>query len=109
MDMRRFTLPAGLGAVLLLGAGCYAEPVGMVPPPEYAYGYAPTYYDGYVVNYDDGGRPFYYVNGAAVWVPQTAPAYPGLVAHWRAHGPAYREWHTHVGPRYRGVRFHGHR
>ena len=99
---------AGLSAALL-GAGCYAEPVGTIPPPEYAYGYAPTYYDGYVVNYDDAGRPFYYVNGAVVWVPATAPAYPGLVAHWRAHGPAYREWHAHVGPTYRGYRFHGHR
>ena len=98
-----------LAALLLAGAGCYAEPAGMIPPPEYAYGYAPTYYDGYVVYYDDGGRPFYHVNGAVVWVPPTAVAYPGLVAHWRAHGPAYRDWHAHVGPTYRGYRFHGHR
>src|ERR1041385_7112880 len=84
-------LPVALAASLSFAAGCYAyaEPAGTIPPPEYAYGYSPVYYDGYVVNYDDAGRPFYYVNGAVVWVPPTAPAYPGLVAHWRAHGPAY--------------------
>jgi hypothetical protein len=107
--VRAMILGAALAGAVLASVGCYAEPYGTIPPPEYAYGYAPTYYDGYVVYYDDGGRPFYYVNGAVVWVPPTVAAYPGLVAHWRAHGPAYRDWHAHVGPTYRGYRFHGHR
>jgi hypothetical protein len=92
-----------------LAPGCYADGAGAIPPPGYEYGYAPVYYDGYVVYYDDGGRPFYYANGAVVWVPGSSPYYPGLVAHWHTYGPGYRDWHAHVGPRYRGYRFHGHR
>jgi hypothetical protein len=106
--IRQRALGAILSVVLFAGSGCYAEATGAIPPPDYGYGYAPVYYDGYVVDYDDGGRPFYYVNGSVVWVPATSPLYGGLVAHWRTFGPAYRDWHAHVGPRYRGYRFHGH-
>ncbi|HEX4354268.1 MAG TPA: hypothetical protein VHZ95_15170 [Polyangiales bacterium] len=94
---------------VLLAGGCYLESEGAIPPPEYAYGYAPVYYDGYVVYYDDVGRPFYYVDGAQVWVPRAARSYPGLVGHWHAFGPRYHEWYAHGGPRFRGYRFHGHR
>jgi hypothetical protein len=94
--------------LVMVGSGCYAEATDAIPPPDYSYGYAPVYYDGYVVDYDETGRPFYYVNGAVVWVPQTSPLYPGLVAHWHAFGPAYHDWHAHVGARYQGFRFHGH-
>ena len=109
ISLRTLVLRCALLGFAVLAPACYAEPMGTIPPPEYEYGYAPSYYDGYVVYYDDGGRPFYYVNNAVVWVPQTSPYYAGLVAHWRGHGPAYRDWHAHVGPRYRGYRFHGHR
>ena len=101
------------GALLVASAslvpGCYVEAAGTIPPPEYAYGYAPVYYDGYLVYYDEVGRPFYYVDGAVAWVPRSAPVYAGLVAHWRAFGPSYREWHSHDGDRFRSYRFHGHR
>lgn len=90
-------------------SGCYAEGAGMIPPPEYADGYAPVYYNGYLVDYDGEGRPFYYVNGAVVWVPTASPHYAGLVAHYRVSGPAYRRWSAHSGERYRGYHFHGHR
>jgi hypothetical protein len=101
-------LRAILFVFLFAAPCCYAEATGTIPPPDYAYGYAPVYYDGYVVDYDDGGRPFYYVNGAVVWVPPTAPLFAGLFAHGRAFGPAYRNWHANVGSRYQGYRFHGH-
>jgi hypothetical protein len=101
-----------LGAVVLaaLAAGlipttsaCYVE--GEVPPPEYSYGYEPQYYGGYLVYYDDVGRPFYYVDGALVWVPVTAAAYVGLVNHWRLHVAAYRHWYG--GHPYSHHAFHG--
>jgi hypothetical protein len=88
--------------------GCYAELEGM-PPPEYADGYAPVYYDGYVVDFDDGGRPYYYVDGARTFVPQTAPVYVDLVAHYHSSQPAYRRWSAHQGERYHGYRYHGHK
>jgi hypothetical protein len=94
--------------VVSVTSGCYAE-AGGIPPPEYADGYAPVYYNGYLVDYDGEGRPFYYVNGAVVWVPATAPIYAGLVAHYHASGPAYRNWSAHSGERYHGYHFHGHR
>jgi hypothetical protein len=85
-----------------LMAACYVEEV---PPP--AYGYEPVYYDGSVVYYDDVGRPFYYANGAVVWISPAVPEYPHLVAHWRVYGPAYHYWYAHDGYRYRG--YHRHR
>jgi len=104
---------AGLGmlaiGVAMSMSGCYAEAEGTIPPPQYEYGYAPVYYDGYVVYYDEAGRPYYYLNGAVQFVPQTSPLYLGLVAHWNAFGPHYRDWNVHAGERYRTYRFHGHR
>ena len=82
-------------------SSCYVEEV---PPPAYAYGYEPAYYDGYVVYYDDVGRPYYYVDGAVVWIAPGVPEYPRLVAHWRTYGPAYHPWYVHDGYRYRGYR-----
>jgi hypothetical protein len=90
-------LAAGAGQSL---SGCVVEG----PPPAYAEGYEPVYYDGYVVYYDGYGRPYYYANGAVLWVPPTAAVYPGLVAHWHTYGPAYSRWYARGGYRYRGYR-----
>jgi hypothetical protein len=96
------TLRSCLFLVALVAApGCYVEEG---PPPAMAYGYAPQYYDGYVVYFDGAGRPFYHVGGAVVWVPATSPYYAGLVGHWRAYGPAYGRWFGHYGYRYRSYR-----
>ncbi len=91
------------------GTGCYVEDES--PPPAYVAEYEPMYYDGYVVYYDDVGRPYYYVDGAVVWVPPTSPLYIGLVHHWRVYGPAYHRWYAHYGYRYHGYRgsYHYHR
>ncbi len=85
-----------------LASGCYVEE--QVGPPVVVGGYAPQYYDGYVVYYDDFGRPYYHANGAVVWISPTVPAYGGLVAHWRAYAPAYRSWYVNYGYRYRAYR-----
>ena len=89
---------AGLGAT---SAGCI---VAETPPPAYAYDYQPQYYDGYVVYYDDYGRPYYYAGGAAYWIPPASPYYRVYVAHWHRYGPAYHRWYVHDGYRYRGYR-----
>ena len=102
MNLQRFrsiALVALAAALTPLATGCYAE---ADPEPVYAEGYQPMYYNGYVVYYDDVGRPYYYMNGAVVWVPPTAPIYGRLVAHYRAYGPAYHRWYGHYGYRYRG-------
>jgi hypothetical protein len=104
--------PRGLAAAVCLAAfsalesGCYVE---AVPPPVAAYGYEPQYYDGYLVYYDEVGRPYYYMNGAVLWVPPTAPVYVGLVNHWHAYRPAYVRWNGQYGYRYRTYRYGGRR
>lgn len=89
------------GLAMIGGSGCYVEEA---PPPAYADGYQPQYYDGYVVYYDGVGRPYYYANGAVVWVPPTSPFYLGLVNHWRYNRGAYYRWYGNRGYRYRGYR-----
>jgi hypothetical protein len=91
-----------MAAFAITGSACYVEEEA--GPPEYADGYTPEYYDGYVVYYDDVGRPYYYANGAIIWVPPTSPVYVRLVNHWRYYGPAYHRWYAHHGYRYRGYR-----
>jgi hypothetical protein len=90
-------------------SGCYAE--AELPPPAYGVGderYEPQYYDGYVVYYDDYGRPYYYAEGRPVWVRPSSPVYVGLVDHWRVYRPAYHRWYGHYGHRYRTYRSHAH-
>jgi hypothetical protein len=100
-------LAAFLGLSLCLSsAGCVVEDdVPPPPPPGYA-DYEPAYYDGYVVYYDDVGRPYYYANGAVLWISPGAPEYVGLVHHWRVYGPAYHRWYVRYGHGYRGYRRH---
>lgn len=99
-----FSLLIALGSSV--GAtGCMVE--GDVPPPDapvVADGYEPAYYDGYVVYYDDYGRPYYYAGGAAVWISPGVPEYVGLVHHWHVYGPYYHRWYAHYGHAYRGYR-----
>jgi hypothetical protein len=108
MNLRRF---CGVALALLaatacsLSAGCYVE--DEAPPPAYAGDYEPMYYDGAVVYYDDVGRPYYYMNGAVVWVAPSSPLYVGFVNHWHMYGPGYRRWYASHGYRYRGYyRYH---
>jgi hypothetical protein len=95
-----------VSTVLASASGCYVSDAPPPPPATavVADGYEPQYYDGYVVYYDDGGRPFYYSDGAVVWVPVTSPYYGGYVNHWHAYGPAYRSWYANHGATYRAYR-----
>ncbi|HEY4014474.1 MAG TPA: hypothetical protein VGM06_14130 [Polyangiaceae bacterium] len=97
-----------MAGFISMGTGCYGY-VDDGPPPAYAEGYEPEYYDGHIVYYDDVGRPFYYGAGAVVWIPPTAPLYGVYVSHWHHYGPAYRNWNTHYGYRYHGYHARVHR
>jgi hypothetical protein len=77
-----------------------------VGPPAYAEGYEPAFYDGYVVYYDDVGRPFCYRDGVAAYVPPESPYYGRYVQHWRVYAPTYRRWYVSQGYRYRGYHRH---
>ncbi len=55
------------------------------------------YYDGY-------GRPYYYANGAQIWISPGSPYYATYYDHWRAYGPAYNRWYAGDGYRYRNYR-----
>jgi hypothetical protein len=66
--------------------------------------YTPMYYNGYVVYYDNGGLPIYYVNGAAYYVPRAYPHYGRLVGHYRTYRPHYQRWYSSHGVRYRAYR-----
>lgn len=91
------TLTAFLAAAAIaLGAtGCVMEPgTYVVEDDDY-----PTarYYD-YVVYYTDVGRPYYYLDGAMVFVPETYPGYQGLVVNYRRHRTYYQQ-HGYPGNR----------
>jgi hypothetical protein len=106
--MPRLTTRGLALATLIVGSAapgwaCYFEDAAP-PEPVYADDYAPQFYEGYVVYYDDGGKPFYYVARAVVWVPMTSGFYAGLVTYWRTNRQAYDRWFAHVGYRYRAYR-----
>jgi hypothetical protein len=79
---------------------CYVDPLY----PVEAEGWDPQYYDGYLVYYDEGGRPFYYMNGGAVWIPEGSPYYARFHGYWAAHPYAYRNWHARYGARFHSYR-----
>jgi hypothetical protein len=69
-------------------SGCI---VAADPPPRVAVAaYSPLYYNGYAVYYDDGGYPFYYSGGLALYVPRTYAHYDVLLGHYRTHPGLYR-------------------
>ncbi len=81
-------------------SACYADPVY----PMESEGWDPQYYDGYLVYYDGGGRPFYYLNGAAIWIPEGSPYYARFHGYWAAHAYAYQNWHARYGARFHSYR-----
>jgi len=71
--------------------------------------YTPLYYNGYVVYYDNVGRPMYYVNGTRYYVPRTYASYGRYVSYYRTHRRHYYRWYRARGRRYRGYRRRGYR
>lgn len=104
-------LALGLAAGMLALPGCYAESygggVGVSASIAGDYGWEPQYYDGYVVYYDDVGRPYYYSRGARIFISTGSPYYPRYVRYYRTHRPAYLRWYARHGHQYRGHRLQG--
>jgi len=96
--VRWFVLAALLGVSAALTTGCAVE----MEEPVAVEGYAPQYYDGYVVYYDGYDRPYYYRGGGIYYVPPTYVGYGGLVRHYQAYRAPYARWHSSAGYRYRG-------
>jgi hypothetical protein len=66
--------------------------------------YQPMFYNGYLVFFDDWGRPFINVDGEVVFIPTTYVYYTTFVRHFRIHRARYHAWYrTH------GVRLRTHR
>ena len=82
-------------------AGCELEEAE-APVVEAAY--QPTYYDGYVVYYDAGGLPYYYVDDTTYYVPRSYVSYGALVDHYHVYRPDSHRWYISSGYRYRGYR-----
>jgi hypothetical protein len=92
------TLVGGMGAAssgCLLGVSASAEPV------MHTSYYKPMYYQGYPVYYSAAGLPFYYVNGASVYIPRTYYGYGRYYNHWRVNRVHYSRWYRARGHRYR--------
>jgi hypothetical protein len=108
----RIVVLAGLLAAAAVTSGCVipAPPARMTvsaPTVVASGGYSPMQYEGYVVYYDDYGRPMYYVNGAPYYVPTSYPHYHSYVTHYNAYGVAYRNWYGSYGVRYHNYRAPG--
>ena len=103
MRMLRNLIVVAVLAGSLAVTGCYVETVGPEGVAVGNYGYEPMYYNGYMVYYD-GGRPFYYMNGAVAWISPMDPFYNTYIGHYRTYGPAYARWHAAYGARYRSYR-----
>jgi hypothetical protein len=100
-------LLAVLGAAVFL-SGCFPPPGVTVrataPTVVASAGYSPQYYNGYVVYYDDYGRPLYYMNGAPVYIPSSYPQYGVYVNHYNMYRPHYHQWYQSHGVQYRTYR-----
>lgn len=88
----RFVAALGLAPTALLG--CMVVPV---PEAVELESYAPMYYRGHIVFFDDGGLPIYYVDGVAYEVPREYPRYYLLTRHFHRHAHAYRAWFDRSG------------
>jgi len=67
-------------------------------------GYQPVFYLGYLIFYDDRGRPTYYDNGGVFPVPSSYAGYGNLARHYSQHRAAYLTWYQARGRHFRWYR-----
>lgn len=92
------------GALGFSSVGCTLRGVAYARPASATIAtYEPMYHDGYVVYYDDGGAPYYYVDDRVYYVPRTHASFNLYVGHYSKHRHSYKTWHRNEGPRYRKV------
>ena len=66
--------------------------------------YQPLFYNGYLVFFDNWGRPFISVDGEVFFIPTTHVYYTTYVRHFRIHRTRYNSWYRTHGVRLRGRR-----
>jgi len=99
MNYLRIIVP--IAATLAISvSGCYATVHTPTPAAGVSvgseYDFEPQYYGDYVVYYDDGGSPYYYVNGSVRYIPRSDSRFNVYVNTYRRHGVEYRRWHNRV-------------
>jgi len=98
-----------VGGLSTVSTGCV---VGVSEPAEPTVNtsyYTPMYYNGAVVYYSAAGLPYYYLNGAAVYIPRTYYGYNRYYSHWSANRVYYSRWYRARGHRYRSYRTRNYR
>ena len=106
-NRRRAVIGIAMAAVMTFGlASCVvsAEPAPVAASSSTADEYSPLYHDGYVVYFSNAGLPYYYLNGAMVWIPSTHPFYGRYVGYYGRHRHHYWRWNRTHGRRYRTYR-----
>lgn len=67
--------------------------------------FEPLFYDGYVVFYDELGRPFIYLaDGSVFFIPATCTFYNAYTSHFRTHRAHYLRWVRSHGRKMRTFR-----
>ena len=92
-----------VGAAGMFTSGCFVSASPAEPAVATNY-YTPQYYNGYVVYYDEVGRPVYYLGGARYYIPSTYVHYNHYMNHYRVHRVHYNRWYGHRGHTYRTYR-----
>jgi hypothetical protein len=106
-----------LVGLVVLAVGCFPPPpvqttvqpstvVYQQPAPVATTAYTPQYYNGYVVYFDTSGFPFYYLNGAPTYVPDSCTCYEGLVSYYRTYSTGYAQWYAAEGTRLLNIGLH---
>ena len=114
-NKRQLFFVTSMAATIALGlTACFvsAEPAPVTGPAaqpapvvaDSGSAYTPLYYDGYAVYYDNGGRPYYWLNGGMVWIPSSYAYYGRYTNYYRQHRTHYLRWNRTHGTRYRTYR-----
>ena len=90
-----------VGGMGMVSSSCVVGVSEPAEPTLHTSYYRPLYYQGYPVYYSAAGLPYYYVNGATVYIPRTYVGYNRYYNHWRVHRVHYRRWYRSRGYRYR--------
>lgn len=93
-----------VGGMGMVSSSCVVGVSEPAEPTLHTSYYRPLYYQGYPVYYSAAGLPYYYVNGAAVYIPRTYVGYGRYYNHWRVNRVYYNRWYRARGYRYRRYR-----
>ena len=99
VSIRFFSVLALVGSLAAVPGVGSAQVMVYDPSAVTAAGYPPVYYIDHLIFFDAYGRPYYYDNDQAYYVPETYAEYPGLANHYRMYQAQYLAWYQAVGHR----------